>query len=151
AAAGSAAASPQRAGDGPLKPADTSGDVHHDVSPPLRDIAAAPAPPGDKKKEKEPKHGPPVPAQSPTPDAVVQSSAGTAAAPALGVGFEGIGQGFSGPAGTFSVDSAPPDPNAAVGPNNIVEIVNESFAVFSKSGTPVYGPVATNTLWSGFG
>src|SRR5207248_3181791 len=53
--------------------------------------------------------------------------------------------------GTFSVTSAPPDPNATVGPNQIVEIVNQSFAVFSKSGTAIYGPVPTNTLWSGFG
>src|SRR6266498_3029965 len=54
---------------------------HHDVSPPLRDIAPAPAPDGKRKKEKEPKKGLPVPAP----------------------------------------------------------------------GTPVYGPVPTNTVWSGFG
>src|ERR671934_128734 len=33
----------------------------------------------------------------------------------------------------------------------VVQVVNESFAIFTKSGTPVYGPAATNTLWSGFG
>src|SRR5438067_11936751 len=103
AAAGSAAASPQ----GPLRPSETPGDVHHDVSPPLRDIPAAAAPPADHKKEKEPKHGLPVPAASPTPDPVVQSAPAAAAAPVLGVGFEGIGQGFHGPAGTFSVVSEP--------------------------------------------
>src|SRR5207245_7642967 len=84
-------------------------------------------------------------------DPVVQATPGTASAPALGVGFEGVGQGFTGPAGTFGVNSAPPDPNAVVGPSNIVEVVNQSFAVFSKTGTPVYGPVPTNTVWSGFG
>jgi hypothetical protein len=130
---------------------DSPGDVHHDVSPPLRDLAPAPPPPADEKKQKEPKKGPPVPAQSSTPDPVLQSSPGAAAAPALGLGFEGIGQGFSGPSGTFTVSSAPPDPNATVGPSNIVEIVNEAFAIFNKSGTPIYGPVPTNTLWSGFG
>src|SRR5204863_290918 len=76
---------------------------------------------------------------------------GAGAPPIAGAGFEGVGQGFTGPSGTFSVNSAPPDPNGAVGPNRFVEIVNESFAVFDKSGTPVYGPVPTNTLWSGFG
>ncbi len=30
-------------------------------------------------------------------------------------------------------------------------MVNSDFAVFNKLGTPVFGPVATNTLWSGFG
>src|SRR5260370_9082 len=56
-----------------------------------------------------------------------------------------------GPAGHFAVTSAPPDPNSAVGPNNVVEIVNQSFAIFNKSGAAQYGPAATNTLWSGFG
>jgi hypothetical protein len=124
--------------------------VHNDTSPPLRDIAPAPAPAKDKKKEKEPKKGLPVPAPG-APDPVVQSSIGSAAAPALGLGFDGVGQGFSGPAGTFTVNSAPPDTNGAAGPNHFVEIVNQSFAIFNKSGTAVYGPVPTNTIWSGFG
>src|SRR5262249_2364661 len=84
-------------------------------------------------------------------DTVIQSRPGTAAAPTLSQSFEGIGQGFAGPAGTFSVTSAPPDPNGAVGPTQFVEIVNQSFAVFDKSGAPIFGPVATSTLWSGFG
>jgi hypothetical protein len=123
---------------------------HNDVSPPLRDITPAAAPAPDKKKEKEPKKGLPVPAPG-APDPVIQSSIGSAAAPALGLGFEGVGQGFTGPAGTFSVTSAPPDPNGAAGPNHFVEIVNQSFAIFNKSGTAVYGPVPTNTIFSGFG
>ena len=49
------------------------------------------------------------------------------------------------------MNSAPPDTNGAVGPSHYVQIVNQSFAVFDKSGTPIYGPVATNSLWSGFG
>jgi len=114
-------------------------------------MTPAPPPPEDNKKEKEPKKGWPVPGQSALPDPVLQTTPGTDAAPPVGVGFEGVGQGFSGPNGSFFVSSAPPDPNATVGPNHIVEIVNQSFAVFTKSGTPIYGPVATNTLWSGFG
>src|SRR6185295_6299633 len=57
-------------------------------------------------------------------------------APATQANFDGIGQGFTGPAGTFTVNSAPPDTNAAVGPNYIVETVNTDFAVFNKAGTP---------------
>ncbi|TMK98253.1 MAG: hypothetical protein E6G34_11415 [Actinobacteria bacterium] len=81
----------------------------------------------------------------------IQRSAATRAAPATVLNFDGIGEGFSGPQGSFSVNSAPPDPNAAVGPSQIVETVNTDIAVFNKSGAAVYGPVPINTLWSGFG
>jgi hypothetical protein len=138
------------AGAGFATPGENPNNVNHDVSPPLISLAPAATPDGKEKKEKEPKKGLPVPAPS-AADPVVQSSPGTAAAPALGLGFEGIGQGFSGPAGAFTITGAPPDPNAAVGPRNIVEVVNTSFAVFDKTGTVLYGPAPTNTLWSGFG
>jgi hypothetical protein len=155
-AASPVAASPQRASDGPGNgngnghgANEIPENAHHDVSPPLRDLAPAPdvSPFQD---DKSPKKGLPVPAAG-APDPVIQSTPGTANAPALGLGFEGLGQGFTGPQGTFSVSSAPPDPNGAAGPNHFVEIVNQSFAVFNKSGTAVYGPVPTNTLWAGFG
>src|SRR5207244_12146357 len=65
--------------------------------------------------------------------------------------FDGVGQGFIGPAGLFNVDAARPDTNGDVGPNHYVQIVNADFAIFNKAGTAVYGPVPINTLWSGFG
>ena len=80
-------------------------------------------------------------------DTAVQSSAPGAAAPAAASSFEGIGAGLAG----YSVGYAPPDTNGAVGPNNFVQIVNASFAVFSKTGSLQYGPVAINTLFTGFG
>ena len=123
--------------------------LHHDISPPLSEIAPVPMP-HKLKKNMEPKAGPPAP-EAGGRDPVVQAQAGTAAAPTPGLNIEGVGQGFTGPQGTYTDDSAPPDPNGAAGPNNFVEIVNEAFAVFNKSGTPIYGPVATQTLWSGFG
>ncbi len=120
--------------------------LHHDVSPPLRDLA--PASPGTGTREKpEPTAPTPVPAQSRVPDPVVQSSVPSVAAPATSANFEGIGNGLSG----FTVNSAPPDSNGAAGPNHFVEIVNSAFAVFNKTGGVVYGPVQTNTIWSGFG
>jgi hypothetical protein len=125
--------------------------VHHDTSAPLGSISPAPLPTDKRKKEKPVKHGPPVPQSTGAPDPVIQSSPGQAAIPAIGTGFEGVGQGFTGPAGTFDVQYAPPDPNSAVGPNHIMEVVNTDLAIFNKSGTPVYGPVPTNTIWSGFG
>jgi hypothetical protein len=148
-AGGAAGSSRAQAGGPPAAvPVEVPANVHHDVSQRLKDIPAARGPNID--RAEKPLHGLPVPAPGGS-DPVVQATAGTASAPALGVGFEGVGQGFTGPSGTFSVNSAPPDPNAAVGPSNIVEVVNQSFAVFDKSGTPVYGPVPTNTVWSGFG
>jgi len=85
------------------------------------------------------------------PDPVVQGTAAAVAAPATTSSFNGIGNGFTGPAGAFMVNSAPPDPNSAIGPNHIVEVVNTDVAIFNKSGTAVFGPVPINTLWNGFG
>ena len=65
-----------------------------------------------------------------------------------GLNFEGLGQGEYG----FTPNAAPPDTNASVGSTQVVEWVNESFAVFDKAtGALVYGPAAGNTLWTGFG
>jgi hypothetical protein len=127
--------------------------AQHDVSPPLREL-----PPGPKHigiLEAEPvRRIPSSRAVAFGPDPVLQKAppAGTAPqflAPATLANFDGIGNGFTGPSGTFVVNSAPPDTNGAVGPNHVVEVVNTDFAVFSKSGTPLFGPVPLNTLWSG--
>jgi len=44
----------------------------------------------------------------------------------------------------------PPDPNGDVGLNHYVQTVNCMLQIFNKSGTSVYGPVTTSTLWNGF-
>ena len=129
--------------------------VHHDLSVALTAMANDDSDKKDKKEKKEKPHRK-VPGgdQGNSSDALAAqpgAGAAVAAAPTLGLSFEGIGNGFTGPAGTFNVNSAPPDTNGAVGPNNYVETVNSSFAVFNKSGTPVYGPVPINQIWSGFG
>jgi hypothetical protein len=121
---------------------------NHDVSPPLREIPPAPKPNGRNDHRERPVPGP---GPGDAPDPVVQSRRGSLRAPTAGTSFNGLGAGFTGPQGTQSVDAVPPDDNGAVGPNNYVQVVNESFAVFSKSGTVLYGPAPTNTIWSGFG
>src|SRR5436305_1644811 len=136
------------------QPNDSGPAVQHDLSAPLTQLAIGVTPEPDTKEKNEKKKAGRLPIQggsTSAPDPALQASPGTAAAPAAGLNFEGIGQGFTGPSGTFSVNSAPPDPNGAVGPNHCVQIVNSDFAIFNKAGTPVYGPVPTNTLWSGFG
>src|SRR2546423_722356 len=57
------------------------------------------------------------------------------AAPAILTSFEGIGNGFTGPQGTFSVNSAPPDTNGAVGPDRYYLTVN----FFNSAGTAFLG------------
>jgi hypothetical protein len=69
-------------------------------------------------------------------------------APTLNLGFDGLGNASLG----FSVTSAPPDTNGAVGLNQYVQWVNTSFAVFNKTtGALMAGPTAGNQLWAGFG
>jgi uncharacterized membrane protein len=66
--------------------------------------------------------------------------------------FDGVGSGFAGPQGTFTVNVAVPSGSGAVGATQYVQWVNTSFAVFDKTtGAVVYGPVPGNTLWAGFG
>ena len=62
----------------------------------------------------------------------------------------GCGVGFSGPQGSTSVRN-PSDNSLAVGPNHIVQIVNSRLAVFDRTGKVLRGPVATNTIFAGFG
>src|ERR1700719_966547 len=132
----------------PHRPSEATSEVQHDVSLPLVDITPS--------EDHRPPHQifrgtvpPSVPSSS---DGAVQSSAGPVVQTTPGLGFDGLGQGFVGPQGSFVVNSAPPDTNGAVGATQFVQFVNTSFAVFDKNtGTTLYGPAAGNTLWSGFG
>jgi MYXO-CTERM domain-containing protein len=66
-------------------------------------------------------------------------------APSPSISFDGIG-----PA-TSSTNGNPPDANAAIGPQHVLEVTNSLLAVFDKSGRLLYGPAATSTPWQGFG
>lgn len=89
--------------------------------------------------------------------AVEQKLQGQKAAASLIESFDGLGVGFEGPNG-MTKSKNPSDNSLAVGPNHIVQIVNTRIAVYTKkgaryekSGKVLYGPVATNNLWTGFG
>ena len=138
--------------------------LQHDVSPALRDIV--PAQPeggegGDRDKQgnnrtfilPHPK-GDGIdrvtqtkPVKSAGPVQAAPNGVPVQAAPITGAGFDTVGRGFS----TFAVNSAPPDTDAAVGLTQIVTVVNAGFAVQDKSGAILYGPAATNTVFTGFG
>src|SRR5919202_2165171 len=122
--------------------------IHHDTSPPLRDLPSRPRP--DAPRER-PLRLPPTPgAPANGPDPVVQTAvpAPSVATPA-GLNFAGVGNGDYG----FGPNAAPPDTNGAVGATQFVQWVNESFAVFDKTtGAIAAGfPKSGNTLWAGFG
>ena len=136
-------------GSGGLGP-EVSAAVHSDVSAPLRTLTAAPVGATGGKNVRDLKPLPLRRAPAGQMDPVVQSKAGTAAAPTVGLNFEGIGDTVNTPANPCNC--APPDTNGAVGATQYVQWVNTAFAVYNKStGALVYGPVAGNTLWSGFG
>ena len=82
-------------------------------------------------------------------DPVVQSTAlNSLGSLTTGLNFEGLGNGFP----NFSVNSAPPDTNGAVGATQYVQWVNESFAVFDKAtGNLLEGPIAGNQLFQALG
>src|SRR6266540_1715704 len=125
----------------------TSHDVKHDISPPLRNLS--PVPPSLGKRERELRLFPPPDGLAEgTPDPVAQTGAAALGAATGILNFAGVGEGDYG----FSPDAAPPDTNGAVGATQFVQWVNESFAVFDKTtGALLFGPAAGNTLWKGFG
>jgi hypothetical protein len=123
-----------------------------DRSGPLREVA--PLKPGRPSRREEPARIPGGAAESggTATDAALQSSPGLGAALTAGLNFEGIGDGFSGPSGNFTINNTVADTNGDVGLTQYVQWVNFSFAVFDKvTGAVQYGPAAGNTLWSGFG
>lgn len=86
-----------------------------------------------------------------------QTSLGARAAPVLVASFDGLGAEFVGPQGTAILRN-PSDNTLAVGPDNIVQIVNARMAIYSKkgrmfdtTGKVLYGPVGTNNVFRGFG
>lgn len=134
--------------------AQITAEVYHDHSPSLRGVTPLPdAYYSGNANVHEVKRIPNIDSPGFTVDAAAQTTPiSGAAATTAGLGFDGVGNGFTGPAGAFAVNSAPPDTTGAVGATQYVQWVNSSFAVFDKAtGNAVYGPAAGNTLWKGFG
>jgi hypothetical protein len=100
---------------------------------------------------------PPMAAISPEGAAVEQTAQGPRPAAKLVASFEGLGAGFDGPQGKAAARN-PSDNSLAVGPNEIVQVVNSRMAIFTKKGAKypdtgkaLLGPAVTNTLFAGFG
>ena len=106
-----------------------------------------------KEIERELLNNPPYNPQKSTlpdrPDGAMQTFSGPLVPGSAGLTFDGLGQGITGPNGTFSVNSVPPDPNLAVGTTQMIQTVNSGFAIYNKStGAMTLGPYTIQTLWS---
>jgi hypothetical protein len=122
-----------------------------DVSPTLRSLAASQrraAGGTSSVQEVRPDRGPVQTDTTFQGDGVAQTELVTSEIPAPLANFEGLSNQDNFNVFGFRVN--PPDPNGDVGPNHYVEMVNLVFAVYSKSGSLLLGPVDTGTLWSGF-
>ena len=119
----------------------------HALSPRVSDMANVSASGLEQKREKPLRLLPQATGAEQT-DPVVQANAGPYVGTTTPVGYAGVGDGDYG----FTPNAAPPDPNLAVGATQVVQWVNESFAVFDKStGALTKGPVAGNTLFAALG
>ncbi|MGH9468666.1 MAG: hypothetical protein ACRD1Y_15055 [Terriglobales bacterium] len=125
----------------------------------LAHAATAPPPP--------PKLPPAFPEIGEAGRSVEQRALGTRPAPEIVASFDGLGYGFQG-----LTPPLPPPPGApelspsavararhgfgamdlslAVGPTQVVQIINSRMAVFNKQGKLLYGDVPTNTIFEGF-
>jgi len=131
--------------------------VAHDLSPPLRKLVAADEPIAELQQSPAPVPTPPDMTSPAGAAAVEQRSQGTRPAATIVAGFDGLGAGFKGPQGSAILRN-PSDNSLAVGPDHIFQIVNVRMAIFTKqgkkfseTGKALYGPVATNTVFKGFG
>ena len=145
-------------------------DVHHDLSPALRDIEPSNTPrhpirihlgvpPLDRRatspNESSMTAGQDIAAKADVlsedvvPDLV---NGGTGVATTLGYfNLAGVGNYFSGPNGGFTPASSPSEATGAVGTTQYFQWVDDAFAVFDKaSGSVLLGPVPGNILWRGF-
>lgn len=126
--------------------------VMMDVSAPLREMQVGPIEPATTIREMgipgETERIGPAGEREPVEDSVLQTSFGgngpdlvEPLAPSPSVNFDGVGN----IAGVY-----PPDTNGDVGPNHYVQMVNLHTQIWDKNGNSLYGPVASNTIWSGF-
>ncbi|MFI0433317.1 MAG: hypothetical protein ACH36H_09250, partial [Candidatus Nanopelagicales bacterium] len=122
-------------------PVSTS-EVHHDTSPPLRDLPPAPPAADGSVPPKQPAPVPPAPAAAAAPQALSPVPQSPTPMPPTTANFPGMD----------NIDALyPPDTNGDVGPNEYVQMINSSLAIFDKTGQVLFGPVAISSLWGGFG
>ena len=117
------------------------------VSAPLGELAKMPQSPSYGFHEANPVRRIPKHSAGPVQDQAEQNYFnGPQASYSIGANFLGVGNGFP----NYSVPDAPPDTNMAVGDTQVVQWVNTSYTVCSKTAPYTCGPaVEGNALWSG--
>ncbi len=124
--------------------------VRFAVSAPLGELAKLPQTPKYGFHEANPVRRFAKPSVGPVIDSAEQS---TIAAPetqnySIGANFLGVGNGFP----NYTVPDAPPDTNMAVGDTQVVQWVNTSYTVCSKTSPYTCGQaIEGNTLWNNLG
>jgi hypothetical protein len=136
-----------------LKPKFSSA-VAFDVSPAMSDVArqATTAARRATRNLDRVERGPASAGRGFSGDAAVQSTTGRSAAsidiPSPTVNFEGLRGDDNIP--VLGGIPVPPDPDGDVGPNHYVQMVNTVWAVYSKTGTRLLGPLSLASIWAGF-
>jgi len=148
-----------QAGSAPMQFTPTfTGPAAFDTSKPLRELAktaSAAKAATSKIEEVRPDRGPAVADRGYSGDAAVQASGAARNAAVAPQAIPGTIANFEGMSNqdnfnVFGFRVNPPDPNGEVGPNHYVEVINLVFAVYTKTGTLLLGPVDTGSLWAGF-
>ena len=123
--------------------------VRFAVSAPLGELAKLPQAPQYGFHEANPVRRVPKRFSGQVVDPVEQSSTLVPEANySIGANFLGVGNGFP----NYSVPDAPPDTNMAVGDTQIVQWVNVSYTVCSKTSPYTCGPaILGNAIWSKLG
>jgi hypothetical protein len=140
-------------------PAATTGQaIHHDTSPPLRDMAIPAAPFTGLSKEvpimQKPDFG-----KDPDlaePDGGLQSDYAPSFGPTPGVSLSAPGLSEQDNRDTVGFSVVPPDINGDIGldgsGNRIyIQYINSIWGVFNDTGSLTDGPFAGNSFWTGFG
>src|SRR5712671_5730616 len=124
---------------------------HHDISPPLSQMAiAAPSTGGGSDSQVPPARATGAMVTNPNSDPVAAPLAGPLTGVTAFMNFDG--QSAQDNRNLFGFAFVPPDTNGAVGATQFVQMVNVTLAVYDKSsGALQLGPAAIHTLWSGFG
>lgn len=128
--------------------------IRHDTSPPWSSMAQKPAVPGPNKVielDIPPGLAERAKPAPPGPDPVWQSSPGLPAATPLPImNFEA--QSDDDNAAVLGFRVVPPDTNGDIGGTHYVQWINLIIAVYNKTtGARIFGPVAGNSIWTGFG
>jgi carboxypeptidase family protein len=118
-------------------------DYHHDTSKPLREMKPVPVPRNAERGREQNVNPLVAPNLRSAPDGALQTKSFGPNMPSTSLSFDGMSN---------NCDCYPPDTNGEAGATQYLEMDNLELEVFNKSnGASLLGPLATATIFSGFG